>query len=250
MLWIYVGLVANLLVVPSENVSAQTSPTIQAQEITVEAAATGVSIDPADKATVTLNLRKSGATNLEARTNVRSFADQLTTELVAQGVPKQNIDFEEPTNRMGFIANEAMSAIMEDAGKDTLPVKRPVSAMASLKLTISDLSLLPRLRIFIDQKDAVIMENPAFSLSDDRHARNAAIADGIRKARQDADAYAAALGMKVSRVISANDQAAQSAFSFPDYDKMIERFTGQSDVKSGMVRTSTNVVVKVGLKQR
>jgi uncharacterized protein YggE len=94
------------------------------------------------------------------------------------------------------------------------------------------------------------MENTAFSLGDDRRARNAAIADGIRKARLDADAYAAALGLRVSRVISANDQAAQSAFSFPDYDKVFERFTGQSDVKSGMVRTSTNVVVKVGLKQR
>jgi len=248
MRWIYVVLVASVMLVRSDYVLAQ-KPTIQTEEVTVEAVATGVSIDPADKATVTLNLRKSGATNLEARTNVRLFANQVTNELIALGIPKQNIDFEEPTNRLGFIGNEAMSAIMQDAGKEALPAKRQVSAAASLKLTISDLSLLARLRDFIDQNDAVIMENPTFSLSDDRSARNAAIADGVRKARLDTDAYAAALGMRVGRVISAYDQAAQSTFSFPDYDKMVERFTGRSDVKSGMVRTSANVIVKVGLQR-
>ncbi len=244
------GLAAILLAAHGEHGSAQTPPAQQADVIVVEAAATGVSIDPADKATVMIGLRKAGATSLEARTSVRAFADQLTGELVTLGIAKQNIDFEEAASRMGFIGNETIAAVMQDAGAGTPAVKRPVWAIATLKLTVSDLSLLPRLRLLIDQKDAVVMESPVFSLNDDRRARNAAIADGVRKARLDADAYAAALGMRVGRIISANDQPAQSSSSFPDYDRMIERFTGQSDVKSGMVRTTRDVVVKAELKQR
>ena len=251
MRWVVIGIAASLFVADASCLAMDTSPSLQANEIPIEMAATGVSILPADKATVTLNLRKTGATNREARASVRAFADQLTTELVNLGIPKQNIDLEEPTNRFGFVGNEAVSAaIMEDMGPAPPPIKRPVSASASLELTISDLAMLPRLRGLIDEKDAVVMENPALSLRDDRRARNAAIQDAIAKARADADAYAAALGMKVVRVIGARDQVAQSTLTFPDYEKMFERFAGGSDVKSGMVKTSARVIVEFALTPR
>ncbi len=139
---------------------------------------------------------------------------------------------------------------MESANQAAPAPKRPFYATGSLEVTISDLGLLPKLRQYIDQKDAVVMENPAFSVSDERSVRNAAIRDGIAKARLDADAYAAALGMRVARVVSAKDQAAQSSFFFPDYNKMLEKITGATDVKSGMVRTSSSVIVEFALTPR
>jgi len=251
MRWFVMGIAATIFIADAEClVAAETSPALRDDEIAVEVAATGVSILPADKATVTLNLRKTGATNREARANVRALADQLTAELIQFGLPKQSVDFEEPTNRLGFVGNEAVSEMMESMGQASPTPKRPVSASASLKLTISDLALLPKLRGLIDQKDAVVMENPAFSLSDDRRARNAAINDATSKARLDADAYAAALGMRVRRVIRAKDQAAQATLLFPEYEKMFERFTGQSDVKSGMVKTSVRVILEFALTPR
>jgi uncharacterized protein YggE len=230
--------------------AAETSPPLRADEIPVEVVATGVSVLPADKATVTLNLRKTRATNREARDNVRRLADQLTAELVQLGLSRQSINFEEPTNRPGFIGNEAVSEMMEGMGQATSARKTPASANASLELTISEMGLLPRLRDLIDQRDAVVMENPAFSLSDDRRARNAAIHDGTGKARLDADAYASALGMRVRRVVRAKDQAAQPSLLFPDYDKMVDKFIGQSDVKAGMVKTSVRVIVEFALAPR
>ena len=245
------AIAAALFVAPAGPLlAAEASPALRAGEIAVEVAATGVSILPADKATVTLNLRKTGATNQEARANVRAIADQLTAELIQLGLPRQSIDFEEPTNRFGFIGNAAASEMMESMGQAATAPKRPVSATASLELTISDLALLPKLRGLIDQKDAVVMENPAFSLGNDRRARNAAINDATSKARLDADAYASALGMTVSRVIRAKDQAAQPTLFFPEYEKMFERLTGQPDVKSGMVKTSVRVILEFALRPR
>jgi uncharacterized protein YggE len=94
------------------------------------------------------------------------------------------------------------------------------------------------------------MDEPGYSLKSDRAARNAAIAAGIIKARQDAEAYAAALGMRVARVISVNAQSGDTSFPFFDYERMIERITGKSDVRSGMVKTSVDMVVKFGLVRR
>ncbi|WP_294121266.1 SIMPL domain-containing protein [Sphingomonas sp.] len=251
MRWVLLGIAASIFIANTECFAAEIPPTIRAGEIAIEIAATGASMAPADRATVTLNLRKSGPTNAEARANVRALADQLTTELVALGLPRQSIDLEEPTNRFGFIDNEAASAaILEDIGQVAPTVKRPVSASASLELTITDLAFLPKLRGLIDQRDAVVMQNPAFSLINDRQNRNAAIGDAMSKARMDADAYAAALGMKVVRVIGARDQAAQNTFMFPEYDKMIERFTGLSEVKSGLVKTSIRAIVEFALAPR
>lgn len=250
MRWVIIATAATMFLSDAKVLAAETSTALGAKEIPIEMAATGAAFLPADKATVVLSLRKTGATNREARANVRAFADQLTSELVALGISKASIDLQEPTNRLGFVGNEAVAEMMESMGQASTAPKRPVSATASLELTISDLALLPRLRGLIDQKDAIVMENPAYSLSDDRRGRNAAINDAIAKARLDADAYAAALGMKVDRVIGAKDQAAQASMFFPEYEKMFERFTGQSDVKSGMVKTSARVIVEFALSPR
>jgi uncharacterized protein YggE len=250
MRWVIIAMAATMFVADANVLAAETSTALSTNEIAIEMASTGVAVLPADKATVVLTLRKTGATNREARASVRAFADQLTSELVALGLSKASIDFEEPTNRLGFVGNEAVTEMMESMGQVSPPPKRPVSASASLEITISDLAFLPKLRDFIDRKDAVVMENPSYSLSDDRRARNAAINDAISKARLDADAYAAALGMRVDRVIGAKDQAAQSNFFFPDYEKMFERFGGQSEIKSGMVKTSARVIVEFALTRR
>ncbi len=73
----YVAVAASLFAMSSGSFAAQTSGAIRNKEVLVQTAATGVSVVQADRATVTLNLHKTGATNQEARANVRSFANQL-----------------------------------------------------------------------------------------------------------------------------------------------------------------------------
>lgn len=243
MRWVYIGLAASLLMARSETqalAASQNEPTI------IQAAATGISIDPADQASITLNLRQSAATELEARAKLRAFTEQVTAELSALGVPKRVISFEESTSILGYV--RVQGSALEGKGRNPSTETRPVSAAASLKLTNFDPALLPKLRPYLDQKGDVVPGKPEFSLSDSRKARNAAIADGIKQARLDADAYAAALGTMVTRVISAGDQAAQSSILLSD--QLIEKLYAQSNVRSGMVKTSVNVIVRVAVEPR
>jgi len=247
MRWIYIGLIATLTTVRAE---AQTPVAASDGGTIIQAAATGISIEPADKAIVTFTLRKAGATNLEARRNVRALAEQLTAECMAFGIPKKNIEVSDLSSRIGFTGGVDFAALQESMGQAAPAMTRPIMATAWVKLTVMDLALLPKLRKRADQDEALVTSGPVFLLSDDRRARNEAIADGVRKARLDADAYAAALGMRVTRVVSAGDQAADSVLPFPSYDKMIEGLSGRSDVADGMVRTTVNVAVKVAVEAR
>ncbi len=240
---VYIGLAASLLVARSETqalAASQNEPTI------IQAAATGTSMDPADQASITLNLRQSATTDLEARAKLRAFTEQVTAELSALGFPKRVISFEESTSILGYVRTESFA--LEGKGRDASAVKRPVSAGASLKLTNFDPALLSKLRPYLDQKGDVVTGKPEFSLSNIRKARTAAITDGIKQARLDADAYAAALGTRVTHVISAGDQVAQSSFPLPD--ELLDRLSGRSNVISGMVKTSVNVIVKVAVEPR
>src|ERR1044071_593832 len=164
--------------------------------IPLEVAAKGISIVPADKATMVLNLRCNAATSTEAKRLVRERASDLSRELIAAGVPSRDIVIEEATARLGFVANEAVQSIMDAAQQGEAKPKR--SASLAVTVTFADMSLLRRVQQLLDQKDAVTLESPAYELSDNRAARRAAIADAIQKARADADSYAASLGMRVA----------------------------------------------------
>jgi uncharacterized protein YggE len=101
----------------------------------------------------------------------------------------------------------------------------------------------------LDQKDAVTLESPLFELSDNRAARSAAIADAIQKARLDADAYAAALGMRVSRLTRVKDQNAQAS-PFGNYAELVEKMVQQKSGPRGKVETDVNVVIEFALAPR
>jgi uncharacterized protein YggE len=49
---------------------------------------------------------------------------------------------------------------------------------------------------------------PDYELADDRAARRAAKADALAKAKEEADAYAAMLGMRVSRLLRVGERGA------------------------------------------
>ena len=249
MRWIYASLAVISLLAGAETQAAKPSRAVHGDEVTVSAAATGVSVVPADKATVNFVLTKSGPDQQKARDAVRALATEITGELVALGLSRGDIDLQESSRGAGFVGNEQAQGVT--TVNDYLKMmKGPRSASASLLVTISDLRLLPKLRQFIDEKCARVMDEPAFTLTNDRRARDTAIGDGMTKARQDAEAYAAALGMRVGRVISVSSPTGDNPFSIADYARMVERLTGKPEVRSGMVRTSVDMVVKFGLVRR
>ncbi len=179
-------------------------------ETRIQIHAKGISSDPADIATMFLNLRKSGKTTPEALAAVNALADRLTRDLVARGVPRGDISREEAPYSMGFVGNEA---VPEDLPPELAEVMANPSktATATLKLHLSDVSLLPRVRQLLAEEEALVAQSPDYSLKDDRSARDAAIADALRKARADAEAYASSLGLRVGRVVEVKDLATQSS---------------------------------------
>jgi uncharacterized protein YggE len=239
------------LVLGLAQVSSQTaerpSSVLASGEIPLEVAAKGVSTFPADKATMVLNLRCSAATSAEARKLVRERADNLSRELIAAGVPSRNIAIDEPIARLGFVGNEAIQSVMDAAQQGEAKPKR--SSSLAVTVTFADLALLRRVQEMLDQKDAVTLESPSYELSDNRAARRAAIADAIQKARADADAYAASLGMRVARLTRVRDQDAQAS-PFGDYGELFQKFAQQRNAPSGRVETDVRISVEFALAPR
>jgi uncharacterized protein YggE len=216
-------------------------------EIPLEVAAKGTSINVADKATIVLNLRCSAETSVEAKKLVRERADSLSRDLAGIGVPTQNIAIDDPATRLGFVGNEAIESVMNAGEQGTAKPKRWSSL--AVTVTFTDLSLLGRVQNFLDQKDAITLESPLFELSDARAARRAAIADALQNARTDAEAYAASLGMRVSRLTGVRDQDAQAS-PFGDSAEIFQKMMQQKTAPRGKVETDVRVTVEFALAPR
>lgn len=231
----------------SQQVAEASPSAVVSGEIPLEVAAKGTSIFAADKATMVLNLSCNAATSSEAKKLVRERADSLIRELAAIGVPSRSITIDEPTAKFGFVGNEAIESVMNAADQSAAKPKR--SSSLAVTVTFSDLSLLRRVQEFLDQKDAVTLESPLFELSDTGAARRAAISDALQRARADADAYAASLGMRVARLTHVRDQSAQAS-PFGDYSELFQKFVQQKSVPTGKVETDVRISVEFALAPR
>jgi hypothetical protein len=178
---------------------------------------------------------------------VRDRADSLSSELIGIGVPSRNISIDDPATRLGFVGNETIESVMNSVDQSAAKQKR-LSSLA-VTVTFTDLLLLRRVQDFLDKKDVVTLESPLFELSDGRAARRAAIADALQNARADAEAYAASLGMRVSRLTGVQDQSAQAS-PFGDSAEVFQRMMQQKTLPRGKVETDVRVTVEFALAPR
>jgi uncharacterized protein len=84
---------------------------------------------------------------------------------------------------------------------------------------------------------------PSLSLKDDRAARNAAIRDGLAKARVEADAFAVALDLKVLRM-TAVDNIGQTSGWPGDTENLMLTIAG---MQGGGGSNDVTTTVKVGV---
>ncbi|HEX8215008.1 MAG TPA: SIMPL domain-containing protein [Allosphingosinicella sp.] len=180
-------------------------------ETALRVSAKGSATLPADAATMHLDLRSTAQTEQEARRAVAALADELRRDLIARGVPAASIVVEEGTrNTLGFIGNAALEEPPEVA---VAMARLPKSASMTITLELSDMTLLPRVRQLLHDRDFVAAQPPAFRLRNERPARDAAIAGALARARADAEAYARPLGLRVGRLVEVRDLAASSSAS-------------------------------------
>jgi len=218
-------------------------------DVELRVASKGTSVLPADLAKILLNLRCPGATREEAKAKLKGTVDTLTKALVELGVPRSDITIDDALPQMGFVGNEALDSELFSAAAQQQASKQPHFAMGVIKVTLTNLGLLPRVREMLNDKNAVILESPSLALRDDRAARRLAITDAVRRAQADADAYAASLGLRVGRIVRVTDQASQPGM-IPNYDEMIRKLVPSHDLKPGMVETSVVAAVDFILTPR
>lgn len=227
------------------------TPILQANEVPLHVLGKGKATSPADRATLTMNLKRSGATASEARAKVQLLADQLVAELVKRGVPQTAINVSEGQSGLGFVGNEAVAEamMMADAGAAPGATKQKPDKQAtlSIEVVLDNLALLPVVRKFLDDRDAVFLEGPALDLKDDRQARRIAINDAIRNAREEAEAYAAAANMRVVRMLDIDDQVGGSSME-REYSQVIRKMMSRAMSSSdGQVETTVSVTVGFAL---
>jgi uncharacterized protein YggE len=212
-------------------------------ELTLTIEALGVA-DP-DRAMIQQTLRGRGADEAKAKADLAAQRAALTASLAKVGIPGAAIkygdvrmepDYAMAAEAAAAVASDAASAAgetTEDAAADNekanmagsaavaaatamdMPPSRRV-ATQTVMITVSDLTKLEAVQeaIPVDEEYSYRNLQPFYSTSDPKAAHTRAIADALAKARAEAETYAAALNMRVVRIVRVSSE--KQGITWPD----------------------------------
>lgn len=183
--------------------AAQT--TLAAGEVLVKVSATGTSSQVPDVITITVPIRSRGATTAEAKAANATAAARLKAALDGLGAKRNDITLSPVAQPFAFIGNEAIG--VEPA--DVLDGIQS-AAFVGYEIRLADRALLPKVEAALDTL-GLDHPPPTGSLADDRAARAAAIVDAVRQARREADVYAGALDLRITRMVTVGNGCALDA---------------------------------------
>jgi hypothetical protein len=209
-----------MLCVATPLAAQSASPVVLAPgEVLAQSVGAGEVHSRPDIARFRVKLAARGETISAARNACALALRDLTAKLAGVGVPAAAITILPPdTAQIGFIGNEAY-ADFEAAGPAGAAAMQDMArarkvATAGVLIELTDMRLLAPVRALLAGREDVAAQPAAFSLRDDAAPRRAAAAQAIAHAREEADAYAGALGLRVSRIVRVFNPAA--TFSGPD----------------------------------
>jgi uncharacterized protein YggE len=216
-------------------------------EVLAQVSARGTVRSKPDLATFRVTVIGQAVTYAAARTAADTIATNLTSKLVSLGLTRAAVRAlpNGGAGRMGFIGNEAYgdedSAAAASAAMSSALQRR--GATTVLEVQVADMAKLGPVRALLEQQEGTTTGAPVLSLRDESAARRAAIASGVAKAREDADAYAAALGMRFVRIARVYDQTAPAGQT-QDFAQMISLMnSGRDDQVVTEVRVGMDVVL-------
>ncbi len=177
---------------------------LRENEVLLEVDATGVAVRPADRALVSLQVLCKGKTLAEARAKSEAEIAKVMAAARDVGVEPRDIRVHTPAGPLGMPEEFAMGMAATAGGEDSEPqhqVRRIV------EIVLRDPGRWEALRKGLEANGAQSLADPVYSLSDDASAVRAAKLEAVRRARADAEAYAAGLGMRVDRILKVSDRA-------------------------------------------
>jgi uncharacterized protein YggE len=195
-----------LAAVPAVADSPATLPPLAPGEVLLEVSALGVSRTPATSAVLTLRINSTASTREEARRNAAAAAARVVTAARAAGVAAADIEQAPVTeDSLGMdVYNTALTLDPEGNVVDELPPSFTATSAVTVVLRnpAGAAPLASRLRAI----EGVQLDSIHYRLDDDRAARRTARGDAIRNARADAEAYAAAMGMRIARLLRVTER--------------------------------------------
>lgn len=223
---------------------------LAAGEVLLQISAQGSVSSAPDRITVTVLLSAAGATSSAARAAAQAKANKVTAALVAAGIPADAIS-QGPGTSLGFMGDvqleglaNTLPQVVTGSGTELAMTKRSTT---SLLIRLSNVGMVARVNSVLDAQDEAMAGRPTMELLKDAPARQAAIADAIKKARADADAYATALGMQVVRFVRVSNQAANA---FDSAAQMVEMFSNRRNSIENVVTTDAGVWIDFILAPR
>jgi uncharacterized protein YggE len=171
---------------------------------------------PPEIARFRLAVLAHGNSDPAARAACAAALRDLLAKLKAIGVPAAAITVLPAGNetRIGFIGNAAYGDEDEDipavASAAAAMTRQRKTATTGVQIELTDLSRLAAVRQLLLEDENVAAQPAALTLRDDRAARRAATAQAIVKAKEQADAYSSALGLRVVRIVRVFDPNANS----------------------------------------
>ena len=180
-------------------------PGLRSGEVPLHIVARGETTSRADRIVVPVTVTGRGSTVAEARASAEATAAQVQAALVAAGVDRAAITVQPSGGgRVSMFDPMRLAATM--AGNTAGHVPSHTDTV-SMQVTATDRVGLDRVTRALANQEQAQAGTPVASLRDEATARRAAVAAAVARARQDADDYAAALGMRVVRVTSASNAA-------------------------------------------
>jgi uncharacterized protein YggE len=191
-----------LLVAPVAVAGQNVPITLAPGEVLIQVEASGEARNRPDVMAINAGVVTTGRTAKAALAANNVLANRLLEAVRAQGVAPKDVQTEELSVRPQFAKTDEERA--SDEGRSAQIVG--YVATNSVALTLRDLSKAPDIVDALFEAGANNVRGPDFSLSDPAPAQRDARRAAVAAARTQADEYAAALGMRVSRVLRVSER--------------------------------------------
>jgi hypothetical protein len=245
---VWLALSSVVAAVPAAADSPISLPPLAPGEVLLEVGAIGVATSPATSATLTVTIMVEGETEEQARRLADAALARVVAAARAAGVAAADIDSSAAdASTMSTDLYNATYAM----GDNGLGATSMSYANAGAVIQMRNPAALPALRRTLSGIEHVSVGEPDYRLDDDSAARRTARSDALRRARADADAYAASMNMRVVRVLRVTERGGTDFMSMLFGEPQVVReFEPGRTNRNGQVQTLAVLGVDYALAPR
>lgn len=234
-----------LAALPFAPVGAQAGPApLAANEVLLQIQAVGEAVTPADRVSFNAVLQTSGKDVASARAANEAKFEETMVAVRKAGAP-QLVRVLGNAGSMGIVGNEEMTVFAPEAGDGQVAPPPGKTVRNMISVNGADPKAAGAIRDALEASGATYVQGPNYTLERSAAAQQAARMDAIAKAREEAESYAAALGMRIVRMIRFSNTGERD--NLMDMQQMFRSMAGNAADPMDRVRTAVTVRVDYAL---